>query len=175
MKKGQVIWITGLSGAGKSTISKQVIESLTDRGDHCLMLDGDQVRAAINDKLSHSPEDRMINASRISRLAQMLAEQNIIVVVATMSLFKEIHDWNRVNLPNYTEVFIDVPISALIERDAKGLYAKYYQEEEKHMPGLDISYHRPSNPDLVIDNSKRKDDLSDFALQIIDCADKKRS
>jgi cytidine diphosphoramidate kinase len=175
MNRGQVIWITGLSGAGKSTISKQVIDSLTRRQDYCLLLDGDQVRAAINDNLSHSPEDRLINASRISRLAKLLSEQNIIVVVATMSLYEEIHSWNRANLPNYTEVFIDVPISVLVERDAKGLYAKFNQKEEKHMPGMDISYHLPSDPDLVIDNSEHKEDLSDFVLQIIDCADKQRA
>ena len=175
MNMGQVIWITGLSGAGKSTIAKKVIGYLTERHDCCLLLDGDKVRLAINENLSHSPEDRVINASRISRLAKMLAEQNIIVVVATMSLYEEIHDWNRANLPNYTEVFIDVPISALIERDAKGLYAKFTQKGEKHVPGLDIPYHRPSNPDLVIDNSEHRDDLSNFALQIIDYSDKKRS
>jgi adenylylsulfate kinase-like enzyme len=174
MKEGQVIWITGLPGAGKSTISKKVIGYLTARHDWCLLLDGDKVRLAINDNLSHSPEDRLINASRISRLAQMLAEQNIIVVVATMSLYKEIHDWNRANLPNYTEVFIDVPIPVLIERDAKGLYAKFSQKGEKHMPGMDITYHRPSNPDLVIDNSEHNEDLSNFVLQIIDCADRQR-
>ena len=169
MNMGQVIWITGLSGAGKSTIAKKVIGYLTERHDCCLLLDGDKVRLAINENLSHSPEDRVINASK------MLAEQNIIVVVATMSLYEEIHDWNRANLPNYTEVFIDVPISALIERDAKGLYAKFTQKGEKHVPGLDIPYHRPSNPDLVIDNSEHRDDLSNFALQIIDYSDKKRS
>ena len=110
MKKGKLIWITGLSGAGKTTIATAVFKKLKEKKANSVFLDGDIIRDVLNNDLSHNPKDRLKNAYRISKLCEFLTSQNIHVVCSTMSLFKEIHQMNRKNIANYYEIFVDVKI-----------------------------------------------------------------
>ena len=102
---GRVIWITGLSGAGKTTVAQAAARCLRLKGMHPVILDGDAVRDVVCDPhTGHDRVSRLANAYRICRLAKLLADQGHLVLVATMSLFSEIHRWNREQLPNYLEV-----------------------------------------------------------------------
>ena len=105
---GRVIWITGLSGAGKSTVARATAEQLRKIGPTPVLIDGDEIRAAIRDPhTGHDPSSRLDNAYRISRLAKLFADQGHMVIVATMSIYHEIHDWNRANLLGYFEVWVE--------------------------------------------------------------------
>ena len=149
-----MLWITGLSGSGKSTIAHAAAERLRARGEHPVVLDGDAVRAAIADThTGHDPTSRLANAYRIARLARLLASQGQTVIVPTMSLFREIHEWNHGHLPNYFETWVDVDWDALRERDARGLYSRAERGEVKHVAGVDLEYDRPAHPDLVLNNN----------------------
>lgn len=163
---GQVIWITGLSGAGKTSIAGKVVEQLRVR-ETAVLLDGDVVRQIVDDpNTGHDAESRLVNAYRICRMAQVLAAQGLSVVVATMSLFREIHAWNRRNLPSYFEVYLKVDLEVLRARDPKGLYSRSDCGDEGHLVGVDIPYEEPLNPDLVIDNNGSAADIADIAAQI---------
>ncbi|MDE2713823.1 MAG: adenylyl-sulfate kinase, partial [Verrucomicrobiota bacterium] len=152
--EGRVLWITGLSGSGKSTIATAAAEQLRAHGERPVVLDGDAVRAAIADsKTGHDVTSRLANAYRISRLAQLLAEQGQTVIVPTMSLFHEIHEWNRAHLPNYFETWVDVDWAELCQRDARGLYSRAARGEVKNVAGFDLEYDRPAQPDLVLNNN----------------------
>lgn len=150
---GSVIWLTGLSGVGKSSIANELKHLISDRGINAVIVDGDKVREVINDSSTgHDRESRFQNAMRICRLAKMLSEQGAIVIVATMSLFKEVHKWNRENLINYYEVFIRASIESLKERDARGLYSRAADGKVKDVVGVHLEYDEPENAHLVIDN-----------------------
>ena len=116
-QRGMVVWITGLSGAGKSTLAVAVAERLRGRGETTVVLDGDELRTVFGATTSscenHGREARLVLAWRYARLCQVIASQGVTVVIATISLFKEVHEWNRYNLPRYFEVFLNVPISEL--------------------------------------------------------------
>ena len=112
--QGKVIWITGLSGVGKSSIAKKIFEILCQKEIWTLLLDGDEVRSAIADpSCGHDRGSRIINGYRISRFSKLFAEQGATVITATMSMFHEIHEWNRHNLPRYFEVYIKADMKAL--------------------------------------------------------------
>ena len=144
-----VIWITGLSGVGKTTLAHALAACFENNGREPVLLDGDEIREAIADAAcGHDPSARLTNAYRISRLARMLAAQRRIVLVATMSLFHEIHDWNRKNLPGYFEVHLDVPLETVRANDSKGLYA-----QAEHLPGVDLALELPATPDLHLCNN----------------------
>ena len=149
-----VIWITGLSAAGKTTLAKSFTKSLIDLGYPTIMLDGDILRECLDVKNLNTREDRQKLAFTYSRFAKMLSQQGIIVVVGTIALFKEIHSWNRENISGYFEVFLDVPLNVLKDRDPKGLYKRFDRGEIKDIAGLDISVDFPENSDLRIKYNK---------------------
>jgi adenylylsulfate kinase-like enzyme len=165
---GRVLWITGLSGSGKSTIAAAVAEQLRARDERPVVLDGDAVRVAIADsKTGHDLTSRLANAYRISRLAQLLAEQGQTVIVPTMSLFREIHEWNRAHLPNYFETWVEVDWAELCERDARGLYGRSARGEVKNVAGFDLEYDRPAQPDLVLHNNPPLRSATELANELL--------
>lgn len=167
MKKGKLIWITGLSGAGKTTIATAVFKKLKEKKANSVFLDGDVIRDVLNNDLSHNPKDRLKNAYRISKLCEFLTSQNIHVVCSTMSLFKEIHQMNRKNIANYYEIFVDVNIKELIKRDSKGLYSKAISGNMKNVIGIDLPYDKPENPFLTIENTNSNISIESKALHIL--------
>lgn len=166
-EKGVVIWITGLSGAGKTSVARQVFQQIKQYEDNVIFLDGDIVRSLFGNDLGHTPEDRLVNARRLCRLCWMISGQGIDVVCATMSLFKECHDWNRENIGKYYEILIDVPMEILKERDARQIYSRAERGEISGVVGVDLSYDLPKDPHLIVENSVTTDTFDQMASQII--------
>ena len=146
-----VIWILGLSGAGKSLLSLELKDELKKDFGEFIILDGDVVRRVFGNDLGFSIEERNINASRISKLALFLSQNNINVIVSVLSLFPEWLKWNRENIKEYYEIFIDVPISILKARNRKNIYF-LNGKENKNVVGVDINFIKPIKPDLKISN-----------------------
>ena len=149
---GRVFWITGLSGAGKTTLGQELSIRLRDAGRPVTFLDGDALRSAIAEDLGHNAGDRRRSAMRNARLCQLLAEQGADVVCATISLFHEVQRWNRANIPGYREIYLRVPLDELRRRDSKGIYAGAQRGEACDVVGLDVVAEAPEAPDLVLDN-----------------------
>jgi adenylylsulfate kinase len=148
---GAVCWITGLSGAGKSTLAAEVVLGLKDKGLRPVFLDGDELRSVLDvSGTDFSRQERLRLAFIYADLCRYIASQGVIVVIATIALFKEIHVWNRNNIPNYYEVFLDVPMQVLEDRDPKGLYGRYRNGEIKDVAGMDFDVDFPLNPDLIL-------------------------
>lgn len=146
-----VIWITGLSAAGKTTLGGLVAGTLRRVGEPTVLMDGDELREALSSVSNHSLAARLELAHKYSRLARMIASQGVTVVVSTVALFHEIHRWNRENLPGYFEVYLKVPIHELRRRDPKGIYSRYDQGKLKDVAGLDMAVEEPLRPDLIIE------------------------
>ena len=169
MTNGTVLWITGFSAAGKSTIAREAVAGLRAHGIPAILLDGDDVRAAIADVAAgHDPGSRLTNAYRIARLARLLAIQKTVVVVATMSLFREIHDWNRRHLPGYFEVLLNADMDVRARRDPKGLYARAFAGDEHNVVSVDIVGDLPSAPDLAIANDGGLEDVASVTHRIVE-------
>lgn len=145
-----VIWIIGLSGAGKTTVGSLLCQHLKAQHQNMVFLDGDILRQVWGDNLGHDISARAINAHRISHLCKVLDAQGIHVVASVLTIFPEWQKWNRDNLPAYFEVFLDVDMATLEQRDSKGIYAAARRGELKNVVGIDIPYPRPPHPDLVI-------------------------
>ena len=158
-----VIWLIGLSGSGKTTLADKIVSDLREVGQTVVSLDGDILRELWGNDLGHDLESRRENAQRICRLCQFLDQQGLDVVCAILSIFPESREWCRQNLSSYYEVFIDAPLSQVMERDVKGIYSKYKNGEIKDVAGLDLEFPIPQKPDLVIKNVKRKEDLLSHA------------
>lgn len=161
-----VIWIIGLSGAGKTTLASEIVAQIRRVRQNIVLIDGDVIREVFGNDLGHSLDDRRRNAERICRLCKFLDDQGIHVVCAILSLFKESREWNRLNIGSYYEIFIDAEVSSLIERDPKGIYRKFLSGEIKDVAGMDMEFPRPENADLVIANSRQRDDLLGHAAAI---------
>jgi adenylylsulfate kinase-like enzyme len=149
---GRVFWITGLSGAGKTTVGRQLWARLRAAGRPVIFLDGDALRVAIAEDLGYSEGNRRRSAMRNARLCRLLAEQGTDVVCATISLFHEVQRWNRANIRGYREIYLRVPIEELRHRDSKGIYAGAQRGETRDVVGLDVPVEAPEAPDLVLDN-----------------------
>ena len=153
MKKiGKVYWICGLAGSGKTTIAQQFCKKLELKGFTPILLDGDNIRESFNLPRDFSYEGRLKLAKIYSRLAKMLSDQGFLVIVSVIAMFDEIFNYNKKNIKNYTEVFLDVPISELVLRDKKKLYSKGFKGEIKDVVGIDIKAEFPKNPDIKISN-----------------------
>lgn len=148
MSAGKVIWITGLSGAGKSTVAREVAGRLRASGKPVVMLDGDELRevfgAAAANARNHGREGRLALAFQYAHLCRVIAGQGLTVVIATISLFREIHAWNRANLPGYFEVYLKVPVEELRRRDPKGIYRRFDAGEIADVAGLDLPIDEPA-------------------------------
>jgi len=162
-----IIWLIGLSGAGKTAIGRTLAEKLKPQHDNLVYLDGDILREVWGDQLGHTVEARAVNAKRISNLCRMLDRQGIHAVATVLSIFPDRQDWNRQNFNQYFEVFVDVDLDTLKARDSKGLYAKAAAGEIDNVVGIDIPFPRPANPDLVLPNSQPLDDPGVLADDII--------
>ena len=152
---GRVIWITGLSGAGKSTLAFEVVGRLRALGDAVVMLDGDELRevfgAVAANAQNHGREGRLVLAFQYAHLCRVIAHQGLTVVIATISLFNEIHVWNRANLPGYFEVYLKVPVEELRRRDPKGIYRRFDAGEIADVVGLDLPIDEPEAANWVVE------------------------
>lgn len=146
-----VIWITGLSAAGKTTLGRLVVDALRGRGEPVVLLDGDDLREALASTANHSASARLDLAHKYSRIARLVASQGVTAVVSTVALIREIHLWNRQNLPGYFEVYLKVPIDELRRRDPKGIYRRYDQGLLNNVAGLDVEIDEPQRPNLVLE------------------------
>ncbi len=149
---GRVFWITGLSGAGKTTVGRELWSRLRSAGRPATFLDGDALRAVIAEDLDYSAANRLRSAMRNARLCRLLAEQGADVVCATISLFHKVQRWNRENIPGYCEIYLRVPMEELRRRDNKGIYARAERGDARDVVGIDLPTEAPEAPDLVLDN-----------------------
>ncbi|MGD8719272.1 MAG: adenylyl-sulfate kinase [Candidatus Zixiibacteriota bacterium] len=148
-EKGFTIWFTGLSGAGKTTISEIVEKELRARGKKVEVLDGDVVRTNLSKGLGFSKEDRDINIRRIGFVCHILSRNGVVAIAAAISPYQEIRDENRKLIGDFVEVFCKCPLEALVERDVKGLYKKALAGEIKNFTGVSDPYEDPESPEVV--------------------------
>ena len=149
--QGTVYWITGLSGAGKTTIGIKLYEYLKEKKDNIIRLDGDVMREVFNNK-DYSSEGRKALGYQYARLCKMLSNQGIDVVICVCVMFDEIRQWNRDNISNYKEIFLDVTMDELIKRNQKGIYTKAMNSKSQSVYGISIDAQLPKTPDLIIEN-----------------------
>ena len=149
MEKGLILWFTGLSGAGKTTISKVVAEKLKQRGQKVEILDGDIVRENLSKGLTFSKEDRDINIRRIGFVAHLLSRNGVVAITAAISPYKAIRNEIREMYDNFIEVYINAPLEVCEQRDVKGLYAKARSGEIKNFTGIEDPYEPPDNPEIT--------------------------
>ena len=153
----RVFWITGLSGAGKTTIGTALYYRLKVNHPNVVLLDGDALRDALDgDYIGYTTADRHSRALRYARICKLLADQNLIVICCTIAMFSDVRDWNRENIDGYVEVFLDVPKEVLVERDSKKLYSKFNSGKETNLVGFDLESDLPKNPDILIKNDGSK-------------------
>jgi adenylyl-sulfate kinase len=152
--KGFTLWFTGLSGAGKSTISAIVERSLRAAGARVEVLDGDVVRTHLSKGLGFSKEDRDTNVRRIGFVAELLSRHGAIAIVAAISPYRAVRDEIRARIPNFVEVFVECPIDVLAERDVKGLYKRALAGEIPSFTGISDPYEPPLHPDVVVNSSR---------------------
>ena len=151
----KLIWITGLSGSGKTSIGKEVFKKLKKFEPATLFLDGDNYRELF-DSYGYSREDRLVVAKKIIKLCYFLIQQDINVVCCTISLFNEIHKENRRLFDEYYEIYISCQMEELVRRDQKGLYSKALAGKINNVVGVDIDFDMPTQPFLSLDNSKKE-------------------
>jgi adenylylsulfate kinase len=151
-----LLWFTGLSGSGKSTVANAVEKALVDKGIHTYTLDGDNVRKGLNNNLTFSPEDRTENIRRIAEVAHLMVDAGLVVLAAFVSPYEKDRDGIRqiVGDENYIEIFVNTPIEECERRDIKGLYAKARAGEIQNFTGINAPYEAPTNPHIEIDTTK---------------------
>ena len=159
-QKGFTVWFTGLSGAGKSTLSVLVAEELRRRGLNVEILDGDEVRTNLSKGLGFSKEDRDTNIKRIGYVCKLLTRNGVVAISAAISPYREIRDFNREQIGNFIEVYVECSIEALTKRDVKGLYQKALAGEIKNFTGVSDPYEPPTQPEILVDSEKQSEQES---------------
>lgn len=154
-QKPVLIWFTGLSGSGKSTIADALDKMLFEKGYHTYLLDGDNVRKGLNKNLSFSPEDRSENIRRIAEAAYLMLDAGLVVLASFISPYREDRENVKriVGYENFIEVFVNTPIEECERRDTKGLYAKARAGEIKNFTGVNAPYEIPKAADIEIDTT----------------------
>lgn len=165
-ERGCVIWFTGLSGSGKTTIANRVEEMLLDADVPVEILDGDVVRENLSKGLGFSKEDRDTNIRRIAFVAHLLQRNGAFVMTAAISPYREIRDEARDMIKDFVEVYADAPLEVCEERDVKGLYAKARAGEIKGFTGIDDPYEAPENAEIVCKTGEQS--VEESAKQVID-------
>ena len=146
---GAVIWITGLPSSGKSLLAARIAERLRAAGRAAAVLDGDQVRAALDPRPGYDAESRSRYYGTLAHLAALLARQGLVAVVAATSHRRAFRERARAAAPRFVEVFVDVPVEVCAARDAKGLYAASRRGAVTELPGVASGFERPVAPDVV--------------------------
>lgn len=163
---GCVYWITGLSGAGKTSIGTLLYEKMKQKYPNTVFLDGDVLREVFGNDLGYTREERIRCAMRYARLCKMLQEQEMNVICCTISMFDEIRSWNRENIENYREIYVRVSMEVLKKRNQKGLYGTSMEVQKKRnqegmhgtfaesgeVVGIGIDIEEPKSPDIILDN-----------------------
>lgn len=172
-QKGALIWFTGLSGSGKSTIAYTLEHALVQRGILPYVLDGDNIRHGLNKNLGFSAEDRTENIRRIGEVGKLFVDTGVITLTAFISPYRDDRAIARetVGEGNFFEVFCDTPLAVCEERDPKGLYKKARAGEIKGFTGIDDPYEAPEKPEMVIDTSKMSP--QDATIALIDMLEQK--
>ena len=151
----RILWFTGLSGSGKSTIANRVERLLFNAGRHTYFLDGDKVRRGLSRDLSFTDADRVENVRRVGEVAKMMLDAGLIVLVSLISPFRAEREMVRrmVDEGEFVEIFVDTPFEVCESRDPKGLYSRARAGEIKNFTGLDSPYEAPENPDIRLDTT----------------------
>jgi adenylyl-sulfate kinase len=169
MSQGFTLWLTGLSGAGKTTLTNAILPQLRERGVRIEVLDGDEVRTNLSKGLGFSKEDRDTNIRRIGYVARLLSRNGVGVIAAAISPYREIRDEVRQNIESdgaqFIEIYVRASLEALIERDVKGLYKKAIAGEIKQFTGVSDPYEEPVNPELIIESDQ--ENVEQSAAKII--------
>ena len=172
-QKPSVLWMTGLSGSGKSTIANAVELQLERRGFHTYLLDGDNIRHGLNKDLGFTEADRIENIRRISEVSKLMTDAGLIVITAFISPFESERNMVRklLDVGEFIEIFIDTPLQIAEKRDVKGLYAKARAGELKNFTGIDSPYERPAKPEITIDTRKLSvDEAADTIVKYYLCS-----
>jgi bifunctional enzyme CysN/CysC len=169
-QKPAVLWFTGLSGAGKSTIANLVEQRLARQGRHTFLLDGDNLRHGLNKDLGFTESDRIENIRRVGEVARLMADAGLIVLTAFISPFRAERDMVRAMMPpgEFIEIFIDTPLAEAERRDTKGLYAKARAGQLTNFTGIDSPYEAPLEPDVRIDPSMSPEAAADAIIAALD-------
>jgi adenylyl-sulfate kinase len=154
MSSGFTVWCTGLSGAGKTTLSAAVADAIRERGQAVEVLDGDVVRTNLSKGLGFSREDRDTNIRRIGFLAKLLTRNDVATVVAAISPYRAVRDEVRAEIGAFVEVFVRCPVEELIRRDVKGLYERALRGEVGQFTGVSDPYEEPLNPEVTVDTDR---------------------
>jgi adenylylsulfate kinase len=164
-QRGVTLWFTGLSGAGKTTISKSIAEKLRLDGYKLEVLDGDIVRQNLTKGLGFSKEDRDENIRRIGFVAHLLTRNGVIVIVSAISPYRAIREEVRDRIGDFLEVYVNAPLEVCEARDVKGLYKRARSGEIKNFTGIDDPYEPPTNPDIECRTDK--EDLSESVDKVL--------
>jgi adenylylsulfate kinase len=166
-ERGFCLWFTGLSGSGKTTITTHLVKELRRRGSKLEVLDGDIVRENLSKGLGFSKEDRDTNIRRIAFVADLLSRNDVPVITAAISPYREIRGEARKKMgERFIEIYTEAPLEVCEERDVKGLYAKARAGEIKEFTGISDPYEPPENPEILIQTDKQSPEES--AQQILD-------
>src|SRR5918993_3311464 len=150
MHKGFTLWFTGMSGAGKSTISERVYAHLKEAGAKVELLDGDVVRTHLSKGLGFSKEDRDINIRRIGFVCELLSRNDVIALAAAISPYRAVREELRSRIENFVEVYVHCPLDVLADRDVKGLYKKALTGEIPSFTGVSDPYEPPTHPEVTV-------------------------
>ncbi len=161
-----VIWLTGVSGAGKTTLAKLVKKELDKKYPKVELLDGDIVRSFFENDLGYTRHERILNIRRITFAAMLLAKHGIPVVVANIAPYYEVRDFIRKKISSYYQIYLEVSEETVVKRDVKGFYKDFREGKIKEMIGMDDPYETPRNPHLKINTEKES--VDDSLEKIID-------
>ncbi len=177
-QRSKVVWLTGLSGSGKSTIAQELERKLMEHGYFAVVLDGDNIRTGINNNLSFSLEDRRENIRRIAEVAKLFLNAGVIVICTFISPTHEIREFAKtiIGAANFLEIYVNAPLEVCETRDVKGLYQKARRGEIKEFTGIDSPYEAPENPALEIRTDQMSlaestEEVLDFLLPVFRYSD----